>query len=172
MPAIDHPPANPPAGSRSRRANGAVGQAPAATPPGISSGGCRHAVAAPLPAAPAGQPAGAPVKPVPAVLPAVVATVNGENVQRWELETALKQAEANAGGPVPADQTRRRRAQHPRRAAHVSHARAGSAQPEKWTSRKPRSTPRWRPSARTSPPRTRSSRRSCCRASPPSNCGR
>ncbi len=29
--------------------------------------------------------------------------MNGENVQRWELETALKQAEANAGGPVPAD---------------------------------------------------------------------
>jgi peptidyl-prolyl cis-trans isomerase C len=30
--------------------------------------------------------------------------VNGEQVQRWELETALKQAEAASGGPVPAAQ--------------------------------------------------------------------
>ena len=50
-----------------------------------------------------GQPAEAPVKPVPAVLPAVVATVNGENIQKWEVETALKQAEGTAGGPVPAE---------------------------------------------------------------------
>lgn len=55
------------------------------------------------PGAAPGQPAPAPVKPVPAVLPTVIATVNGEQVQRWELETALKQAEANNGGPVPAD---------------------------------------------------------------------
>ena len=49
------------------------------------------------------QPGDAPVKPVPAVLPNVLAKVNGEEVQRWELETALKQAESSAGGPVPAD---------------------------------------------------------------------
>ena len=52
---------------------------------------------------PTGQPAEAPVKPVPAVLPAVVAKVNGEDIQKWEVETALKQAEGNAGGPVPAE---------------------------------------------------------------------
>jgi peptidyl-prolyl cis-trans isomerase C len=52
---------------------------------------------------PDGQPAAAPVKPVPAVLPAVLAKVNGEDVQKWEVEAALKQAEASAGGPVPAD---------------------------------------------------------------------
>lgn len=52
---------------------------------------------------PNGQPAEAPVKPVPAVLPAVVAKVNGEDVQKWEVEAALKQAETSAGGPVPAD---------------------------------------------------------------------
>jgi peptidyl-prolyl cis-trans isomerase C len=52
---------------------------------------------------PNGQPAEAPVKPVPAVLPAVVAKVNGEDIQKWEVETALKQAEATAGGPVPAE---------------------------------------------------------------------
>jgi parvulin-like peptidyl-prolyl isomerase len=55
------------------------------------------------PATAPGQPAEAPVKPVPAVLPAVIATVNGEQVQRWEVETALKQAETNNGGPVPPD---------------------------------------------------------------------
>jgi peptidyl-prolyl cis-trans isomerase C len=48
-----------------------------------------------------GQPAAAPVKPVPAILPAVLAKVNGEDIQRWELETALKQAEAASGSPVP-----------------------------------------------------------------------
>jgi peptidyl-prolyl cis-trans isomerase C len=53
--------------------------------------------------APNGQAAETPVKPVPAVLPAVVAKVNGEDVQKWEVEAALKQAEASAGGPVPAD---------------------------------------------------------------------
>ena len=53
--------------------------------------------------APNGQPADAPVKPVPAVLPAVLAKVNGEDILKWEVEAALKQAEAAAGGPVPAD---------------------------------------------------------------------
>lgn len=88
-----------------------TGQA-ATAPPG--------AQAAPLPGAPAvagpavvpgapggvlpnGQPAEAPVKPMPAMLPAIVAKVNGEDVQKWEVEAALKQAEASAGGPVPAD---------------------------------------------------------------------
>jgi peptidyl-prolyl cis-trans isomerase C len=43
------------------------------------------------------------VKPVPAVLPPVLAKVNGEDVQKWELDTALKQAEASAGSSVPPD---------------------------------------------------------------------
>lgn len=53
--------------------------------------------------APNGQPAEAPVKPVPVALPTVVAKVNGEDIQKWEVEAAQKQAEAAAGGPVPAD---------------------------------------------------------------------
>ncbi len=41
------------------------------------------------------------VKPVPAQLPAVVAKVNGEAIERWELESAIKSVEARAGSPVP-----------------------------------------------------------------------
>jgi peptidyl-prolyl cis-trans isomerase C len=69
-------------------------------PPGLP--GALGAAGAPG-SLPTGQPGEVPVKPVPAVLPAVVATVNGESVQKWEVESALKQAEASAGGPVPAD---------------------------------------------------------------------
>jgi peptidyl-prolyl cis-trans isomerase C len=49
-------------------------------------------------------PAPPPAKPVPATLPMVVATINGENVTSAELEAAVKNLEAQAGGPVPADQ--------------------------------------------------------------------
>jgi len=73
--------------------------------------GCRKATAPPppassAPAAPAGSTApGQPaaIKPVPAQLPAVVAKVNGEAIERWEIENAVKQVEARAGGPVPPD---------------------------------------------------------------------
>ncbi len=53
--------------------------------------------AAAQPAAP-GQPA-APqaAKPVPAQLPAVVAKVNGESIERWELESAIHGVEGRAG---------------------------------------------------------------------------
>jgi peptidyl-prolyl cis-trans isomerase C len=44
-----------------------------------------------------------PVKPMPAKLPNVVARVNGEPIERWELEHGLKQAEARAGSAVPPD---------------------------------------------------------------------
>jgi peptidyl-prolyl cis-trans isomerase C len=44
-----------------------------------------------------------PAKPVPAQLPAVVATVDGEKIERWELEGAIKAVEARAGSPIPAD---------------------------------------------------------------------
>jgi peptidyl-prolyl cis-trans isomerase C len=75
--------------------------APATGLPGAP--GLPGAALAPGTLAPNAQPADAPVKPVPAVLPAVVAKVNGEDIQKWEVEAALKQAEAAAGGPVPAD---------------------------------------------------------------------
>ena len=78
---------------------------------------CRQSAAPPPAAAadpaPATPPASAdaglaqaavPVKPVPAELPAVLARVNGETVERWELENAVRSAEANAGSPIPAGQ--------------------------------------------------------------------
>jgi peptidyl-prolyl cis-trans isomerase C len=52
------------------------------------------AVAAPEPAA----------KPVPAQLPDVVARINGEAINKADLEGAVKALEGRAGGPVPADQ--------------------------------------------------------------------
>ena len=42
-------------------------------------------------------------KPVPAQLPPVLARVNGEVIEKWEFDSALKQIEARAGGPVPAE---------------------------------------------------------------------
>src|SRR5437016_12224130 len=42
-------------------------------------------------------------KPVPAQLPAVLARVNGEAIERWEFDSALKRIEARAGSPVPAE---------------------------------------------------------------------
>ena len=77
--------------------------APAAGLPGTVAPALPGVTGAPGGVLPTGQPADAPVKPVPAVLPAVLAKVNGEDVLKWEVEAALKQAEATAGGPVPAD---------------------------------------------------------------------
>ena len=74
-----------------------------AVAPGLSGAVTPGLPGATTPLGASGQPAEAPVKPVPAVLPAIVAKVNGEDVQKWEVEAALKQAEASAGGPVPAD---------------------------------------------------------------------
>ena len=56
-------------------------------------------------AAPAGTAAGTPaaIKPMPAQIPAVLARVNGEAIERWEFDNALKRIEARAGGPVPAE---------------------------------------------------------------------
>ena len=51
--------------------------------------------AAPAPGTPAA------VKPLPAALPNVIAKVNGETVERWELETAIKGVEGRAGSPIP-----------------------------------------------------------------------
>jgi peptidyl-prolyl cis-trans isomerase C len=49
-------------------------------------------------------PATPAIKPVPAQLPEVVARVNGEAISKTDFEKALKNIEANAGGPVPPDQ--------------------------------------------------------------------
>ena len=62
------------------------------------------AAAAASPAAPPGVPAppGAP-KPVPPEIPNVLARVNGEAIERWEFDNAVKRIEARAGAPVPAE---------------------------------------------------------------------
>lgn len=89
-----------PAGST---ATAAPAPAPAAAPAAATPPAGTPTLGAPPLNTPLPADASGTVKPVPAVLPAVIARVNGEEVQRWEVETALKQAEANAGGPVPAD---------------------------------------------------------------------
>jgi peptidyl-prolyl cis-trans isomerase C len=38
---------------------------------------------------------------MPAEIPAVLARVNGESIERWEFDNAVKRIEARAGGPVP-----------------------------------------------------------------------
>ena len=54
--------------------------------------------------APPGVP-GAPTaaKPMPPQIPDVLARVNGEKIERWEFDNAVKRMEARAGGPVPPD---------------------------------------------------------------------
>ena len=65
----------------------------AAAPSAIS--GSSNSTAASRQAGQPGQPGAAPtVKPMPASLPNVIAKVNDESVERWELETAVKRAEA------------------------------------------------------------------------------
>ena len=58
--------------------------------------------AAAQPAAARARPRRQP-KPVPAQLPDVLATVDGDKIERWEIEAALKGLEARAGAPLPAD---------------------------------------------------------------------
>ena len=65
--------------------------------------GCKKP-AVPAPAAPATPPGvAAPPKPLPAQIPAVVARVNGETIQKWEFDDAVRRMEARAGSPVPAE---------------------------------------------------------------------
>jgi peptidyl-prolyl cis-trans isomerase C len=40
---------------------------------------------------------------MPAQIPAIVARVNGEAIERWEFDSAVKRVEARAGAPVPPD---------------------------------------------------------------------
>jgi peptidyl-prolyl cis-trans isomerase C len=82
-----------------------------AAPLALSALSCEKAPApasapVPAPAAPAAAvpgPPGAPaaVKPMPAEIPNVLARVNGESIERWEFENAVKRIEQRAGSPVP-----------------------------------------------------------------------
>jgi peptidyl-prolyl cis-trans isomerase C len=74
------------------------------TPPQTTTAPAQTPTAAPAqdgkPAAAAQAPPPA-AKPVPAKLPEVLARVNGEPVERWELENGVKRAEMRAGSAVP-----------------------------------------------------------------------
>ena len=67
---------------------------PQATPAAVTAPSQAGPVAAPEP----------PAKPVPAQLPDVVARVNGEAINKADLENAVRGLEGRAGGPVPPDQ--------------------------------------------------------------------
>src|SRR5258705_9364036 len=71
-------------------ANKTVDAGAAATAPTGQAPGAPGLPGATVP--PTDQAVEAAAKPVPAVLPSVVAKVNGEDIQKWELEAALKQA--------------------------------------------------------------------------------
>ena len=43
------------------------------------------------------------VKPVPAKLPDILAKVDGDSVERWELESAVQSLEARQGAKLPAE---------------------------------------------------------------------
>ena len=71
---------------------------------GALAAACRSSP--PPPASPPAVPAAtsaapATAKRVPAQLPSVIARVNGETIDRWELENAIKAVEARSGGPIP-----------------------------------------------------------------------
>ena len=83
-------------------------------PLALWSASCKNADApkpAPAPAAaavPANAPPGVPgappaIKPMPPQIPDVLARINGEKIERWEFDNAVKRMEARAGGPVPPD---------------------------------------------------------------------
>jgi peptidyl-prolyl cis-trans isomerase C len=73
-----------------------------ATPPAPASSATVPAPpGAGAPAAPGVPGAPAAIKPVPAEIPAVVARVNGEVIERWEFDNAVKRVEQRAGSSVP-----------------------------------------------------------------------
>lgn len=88
-------PATPAATTTAQQPAGAPSAMNQGMPPGMAQGM--------PPGMPGMPPQAPPAKPMPAALPDVLAKVNGESVERWELENALKRAEARAGSPVPAD---------------------------------------------------------------------
>jgi len=71
--------------------------APAAQSPAPTAAAPQTAPGSAAPAQPAA------VKPVPAQIPAIVARVNGEAIEKWEFENAIKRVEARAGSAVPPD---------------------------------------------------------------------
>lgn len=77
-------------------ASGQAGQTPQGAPAAAQS-------ATPASGEAAAQPPATPVKPVPQELPAVLATVDDEKIEKWELEGALKGLEARAGSAIPAE---------------------------------------------------------------------
>lgn len=84
----------------------AFGVACQKTPAQTQTAPAKTTTATPAPAAaPAGQAPAAPqVKPVPEQLPTTIARVNGEAIGKDEFEKAVKNIEARAGQPVPAEQ--------------------------------------------------------------------
>lgn len=75
------------------------------TPAGATTASAAAAPAQSNAAPPAGALLGQePAKPVPAQLPEVLARVNGEAVNKTELDRAVAALEARNGGPVPAPQ--------------------------------------------------------------------
>jgi peptidyl-prolyl cis-trans isomerase C len=76
-----------------KAATPAPAPAPAAAAP--------HASAPGTPGTPGTPGAPAAVKPMPAEIPGVLARVNGEAIERWEFDNAVKRIEQRAGGPVP-----------------------------------------------------------------------
>ena len=77
-----------------------------ASAPATAAAGAAGAATTPVAGAATTPMAGAPAvavppKPMPAQIPAVVARVNGEAIERWEFDNAVKRIEARAGGPVP-----------------------------------------------------------------------
>jgi peptidyl-prolyl cis-trans isomerase C len=69
-----------------------------ASAPAVATAGAPGTATTPVPGAPA---AAVPPKPMPAQIPAVLARVNGEAIERWEFDNAVKRIEGRAGGPVP-----------------------------------------------------------------------
>lgn len=76
---------------------------PAGSAAPASTGTAQSVPANPVPGSNAATPAPVPPKPMPAQLPDVLARVNGEPVERWEFDNAVKRLEARAGGSIPAD---------------------------------------------------------------------
>jgi peptidyl-prolyl cis-trans isomerase C len=69
-----------------------------------SKGATTAAPKAGAPGRPLASAAPPPAKPVPAQLPPVIAKVNGDEIQRTEFETTIRNVEGRAGRPVPPEQ--------------------------------------------------------------------
>ena len=72
--------------------------------PAVGAGQPAQPVAAAQPGVPGQPPA---PRPMPAAIPAVLARVNGEAVEKWEFDNAVKRVEARAGSAVPAESDQR-----------------------------------------------------------------